>query len=169
MKRYSGPKETVDAAKNLSTLPDELAILSSSEFVFVREAVASNPHTPAHILDALVPCHLKEEHDFRIACSLLRNPHLPPQACVALISRISEILKFIQPRDYYQTMMIEQLCVNEDIPLESLSDLLNDDSFPKHLRGRIARKETRKEVLLILQQDKSESVRKKVTKVLESK
>jgi predicted lactoylglutathione lyase len=66
-------------------------------------------------------------------------------------------------------MMIEQLCVNEDIPLESLSDLLNDDSFPKHLRGRIARKETRKEVLLILQQDKSESVRKKVTKVLESK
>lgn len=167
MKKYSGPKDRVDAARNPSTPPDDLAVLSSSEYIFVKAAVAINPSTPAHVLDALVPHHLDKTEDFEIAAHLLQNPHLTAQACVSLITRISERLASISPRDFYQTMMIEHLCVNQAVPLAPLRELLENDSFPKHLRGRVARKETRTDVLLILQNDKSESVRNKAKRALE--
>jgi hypothetical protein len=167
--RYSGPKDKVDAARDPSTSAEELETLSSSEYVFVREAVASNSHTPTHTLNALVPIHLESEDDFRVASALLKNPHLPPEACVAIISRTSEVIGAIGPRDFYPTRMIELIYTNEVIPLLPLCELVVNGSFPKHLRGRIARKETRKEVLLILTNDKNESVRKRATSALEIK
>jgi hypothetical protein len=169
MKKYSGPKDRVDAARDPSTPPEELAVLSTSEYVFVKAAVAINPSTPACILNALVPRGLDKVEDFEIAAHLLQNPHLPPRACVSLINRISERLASISPRDYYQTMAIEHLCMNQAVPLAPLRELLENDSFPKHLRGRVARKETRTDVLLILQNDKSESVRNRATRALEDK
>ncbi len=66
MKKYSGPKERLDAAKDPSTPPDELAMLSSSEHVFVQEAVAANPTAPPQVLEALIAQSLINEDDFKL-------------------------------------------------------------------------------------------------------
>lgn len=167
MKKYTGPKDYVDAARDVLTPPDELSILALSDYVFVREAVAANPHTPTDALHALVPQGLFDDNDFKVAAALLRNPHISIATCNALISNISEVVSTISPRDYLKNVMLEHLFVNKAVPLLTLRELLSSDSFPSHLRGRIARPETRADVLHLLLADKSESVRLRATRAIQ--
>ena len=169
MKKYLGPKDRLDAARRPFTPPEELAVLSSSEYVFVQEAVAANPNTPPQVLDTLIPHTLANENDFKIAASLLLNPALTPETCIKLINRIIPVAATISPRDYYSTMMIERLCAHKAVPHAPLCQLLGSQSFPKHLRRRVASEETRTDILLFLQKDNSETVRKKSAKALQNK
>lgn len=166
MKKYKGPKERVDAAMSFLTSPEELRHLAFSEYIFVQVEVAANVNTPSDALLSMVPGNLEAENDIQLAVGLLRNPQLPGKVSELLINKISAIISSILPRDFYSIMMIERLFENTSIPINPLLELLNSDSFPKHLKGRIARVETRDEVLEALQKDISEKVRARASKAL---
>ncbi len=72
--KYHGPAEKLRAAQAIHTPPDELSLLSQSEFTFVR--VAANPSTPQSTLRSLIPQILRSQYDFEIALGLIRSPML---------------------------------------------------------------------------------------------
>lgn len=166
MRRYSGPKDRLDAAQNPSTNPTELAALATSEYSFVREAVAANPNTPSPILAALIPETLKTEDDFMIAAGLLRNRRLTVQLCEVLIEKMALAAEGISPRTFYGTLAFERLFEHPAAPLPSLRALLSDASCPKHLRARIAMSQTKREILECLLSDGSERVRQRARQAL---
>ena len=78
------PSECFRRARDPETSPSELARLSRSEHVFVREEVARHPAAPLSALEAMVPKSLSGEEDFRIAAALLGRAGLPARLCETL-------------------------------------------------------------------------------------
>ncbi len=169
MKKYTGPKDRSSAASDPTTSVDELSSLASSEYIFVREAVAANANSTSVILEALVPRSFVKEDDFRIAAGLLSNPSLPSTACISLVGSISTAISKLEPRNYHAMIAIERLFAHPSAPIASLAELLRNKAFPQHLRGRIACENSRMDVLNLLKDDLSENVRKRAPNVLERK
>ena len=169
MREYGGPKEQLQAAKAADASADELRHLSQSEFVFVREAVASNLNTPEDVLTALTPAFLASKDDYRIALALVRNPALRVSLCYTIGDLIAASIGGITPRDYYPTKLVDAFVRSVLVPVESLVALANPASVPKHIRRRIAVKETRSELLSKLLEDPSEKVRARARRALDTK
>jgi len=152
------PSECFRRARDPETSPSELARLSTSEHVFVREEVARHAATPLSALEALVPTALKGEEDFRIAAALLRRPELPARLCEALAGLVPAVMPKIQPRESQSRAFLEALAAHPQSGRAALAKLLDPDSAPRHVREWIARKSSRSDVLDVLARDPSKIV-----------
>jgi hypothetical protein len=169
MREYGGPKERLQAAQSADASADELRHLSQSEYLFVQEAVASNPNTPEDVLTTLTPASLASEDDYRIALALVRNPALPVSLWYTIGDLIVESIGGITPRDFYPTEFVDAFVRSVLVPVESLVALANPACVPKHIRRRIAVKDTRPELLSKLLEDPSEKVRSRARRALATK
>jgi len=152
------PGECVRRARDPATGPEELARLSTSEYIFVRQEVAAHPNTPAASLSAMVPAALGTPDDFRIAWALLTNPGLPASDCGRISRLVPAVLSSILPREYYARSFMEALGANAHASCEVLGVLLTPET-PRHIREWIARKSRRADVLERLARDPSKIVR----------
>ncbi len=168
MMKYHGPKDRLRAAQAGDTPVEELARLSQSEYVFVREAVVANPNTPQDVLASLVPASLELADDFRIALGLARNPKLSPEACAAIGDRIIQSIDRIGPRDFYPTGLVDAFVRNTTAPTESVVALANPDIIPKHIRRRITSAGVRPELLTKLLEDPVEKIRSRARRAMEA-
>jgi hypothetical protein len=166
MKGFTGPKSESDAARSPSTAPETLGRLAASEYNFVREAVAENPHTPRDVLEHFVPAALLKEDDFRISAALLTNEALPASACARIAAAFGQVAADLSPRHFYGVLVVERLFQHAATPRDTFGVLLGDRTFPKHLRGRLACERTRSDALVLLAADPSENVRARAMKAL---
>ena len=88
MRKYTGPRDQLDAAGSPDTPTEELERLISSEYAFVRLAVAQNLKTPPGALDRILPAVLETYTDQQIAESIAKRADSPP----ALFQRLSAAL-----------------------------------------------------------------------------
>ncbi|MBD1920686.1 hypothetical protein H6F77_06260 [Microcoleus sp. FACHB-831] len=166
MKHINDPKVAVDAARSDSTSPEDLGLLASSQHIFVREAVAENPHTPVSTLKALFPSALVTDYSVRIALALIKNPassceFLLPAACM-----VRNHLSLFEPRNFYAMLLIEAIASHPQVTVEEILPLLDPTSVPRHIRNRIARAAMREELLMALSQDPAQTVRSNAVKRL---
>jgi hypothetical protein len=166
MMKYHGPKDRLDAAQSSATPAEELALLSQSDYIFVREAVATNDNTPEEVLESLVPHSLESEDDFKVALALIKNPGLSPRLAAAIAHLVVQVAALIGPREYYQTQLVDALVRNTNAPEHSLLPLTEADTIPRFIRGRIAALGVRSELLRKLLTDPSEKVRSRACRAL---
>lgn len=152
------PSECFRRARDPETSPSELTRLSTSEYAFVREAVARHAATPLMALEAMVPDALKGEEDFRIATALLRKPDLPARLCETLAGFATAALPKLLPREVHSREFLEALAAHPQSGSGVLANLLDPDAAPRHVREWIARKSPRRDVLEVLARDPSKIV-----------
>jgi hypothetical protein len=152
------PSECFRRARDPETSASELARLSTSEYVFVREAVARHAATPLPALEAMAPKALSGEEDFLIAAALLRRVDLPAGLCGALAGLAPAALPKIQPRELRPRRFLEALAAHPNSGSGVLAKLLDPDAAPRHVREWIARKSVRSDVLEVLSRDPSKIV-----------
>jgi hypothetical protein len=166
MMKYHGPKDRLDAAQSSATPPEELALLSRSDYIFVREAVATNDKTPEEVLESLVPHSLESDDEFKIALALVKNSALSPRLVAAIAQLVCQVADRIGPRDYYSTQLVDALVRNVNVPEYSLLPLTKADTIPRFIRGRIAAVGVRPELLRRLLTDPSEKIRSRARRAL---
>jgi hypothetical protein len=152
------PSECFRRARDPETSPSELARLSTSEYAFVREAVARHAATPLPALEGMVPAALSGEEDFRIAAALLGKPDLPARLCETLAGLVPAAMSKIQPRELHPREFLEALAAHPQSGSGALAKLLDPDAAPRHVREWIARKTPRSDVLEVLARDPSKIV-----------
>jgi hypothetical protein len=168
IKYVNDPKIAGDAASSDLTSPADLILLASSQHIFVRQAVAQNPHTPISALTALFPSTLKTEDDFRLARSVVYNRVHGAEFILATILMIKSNILSIERWEYYaRIMLINAIASHPQVKISEISLLLDPNSIPRYLRHRIAEVATREDILIKLSQDPAARVRARPTKRLE--
>jgi hypothetical protein len=152
------PSECFRRARDPETSPAELTRLSTSEYAFVREAVARHAATPLAALEAMVPAAPNGEEDFRIAAALLKKPDLPARLCEALAGFATAALPKILPREPHSREFLEALAGHPRSSCGVLASLLDPALAPRHVREWVARKSARADVLGVLARDPSKIV-----------
>lgn len=166
MKRINDPKIASDAAKSESTSVEDLVLLASSQHIFVREAVAKNPHTPASALQALFPSTFETENNIRIALAVVKNPVYGAEFLLTAASLVRSNLSWFEPRNFYPTLLIESIASHSQVTINDISPLLDPTCIPRHIRKRIARVAVQEELLIRLSKDPAETVRSQAIKRL---
>ena len=87
-KKYHSPKEYLDAAKSELTNSSELAYLATSEYNFVKLAVADNPNVTEAILASLIPTKFDSWSEQELVAVLTQNTKTSPET----LSKIAEKL-----------------------------------------------------------------------------
>ena len=165
MPKFCGPKDQfkldLEAARSPETTPDELEILIESPFQVVSLAVAEHPNTKPFTLAQLVPLSLQSPSDLELAAALARNKHTPDYA----LRRLSERVAVCLDRRPVQEKCFEicvALCCHANTPLEIARMLLAPERSSIELRKVVARETRRRDVLELLEADRSASVRNQV-------
>ncbi|HTH37898.1 MAG TPA: hypothetical protein VL572_08025 [Pyrinomonadaceae bacterium] len=156
---YHSPKDYLDAAKSSQTPLDELARLATSEYDFVRLAVARNPRTTSAILRLLLPADLHGWNNQEIASEIARNGKTPR----ATLEKLAEKLIPYLDNGRGNEMAVEaavRLCNNAGAPLRIIEMILSPD-IPTGIRSRIATRTIRVDILRELTSDPSEAVCRK--------
>ena len=166
MKETWDPRDCINRAKAPDTEPTELARLSRSNHIFVREAVAQHPATPEGVLALLVPEALVNEDDFRMAGALFANAKLPIMVLKRLAALAPAALPAILPRAFYQRQFLVALAANPQTSPEILGILLDPRIAPRHVREWIERNCQRRDVLEALSHDPSETISKRAVRRL---
>ncbi len=160
MRRYHSPKDYLDAARDPATPADELRLLASSVYDFVRLAVAEHPNTEAHVLVGLIPQRIESWHEQRLAYALARRSNMPAQALSILAERLPPLLNRGRNRgNGFQAGIA--LCNHPDTPIDAIQTMLAKASVSTDFRRALAREATRVDVLLLLLNDPSVVVQKR--------
>ena len=164
--KYHGPKERVDAARSEVTSPENLAMLSTADEIFVRAAVAQNPSTSVNVLNSFAARLLETENDWEIAANLAENPNLKEETLLILMKSILQCSINITPRDYYPNRTIMAVSRSVAATIEIMSMLSNPEYIPKYLRYILLQSGCRQELAELLLKDPSEKIRKRASNVL---
>lgn len=154
------PRACLDLAKRADAPPDELSRMSRSPHVFVLEAVAMHPKTPAVALSNMVPADLLKDDGFRVAGALLLNENLPIAALQRIADSTAKAISEIVPRVWYARQFLCAFAANPNANVEILRALLDPKIAPRHIREWIARNSRRRDVLETLAHDPSGTVSK---------
>jgi hypothetical protein len=165
-KKYLSPKEYLDAAKSELTPVSELAYLANSEYNFVKLAVAENPNTTEEILSSLVPGTLESWNEQEIAASLTQNSKTGSETLRILAEKLTPVLNGGRNNDMAFKAGVS-LCCNPKTPIDAIQSVLVCDKVSTLFRRKAARETSREDVLKLLLNDKSEAVRKRVSKNIE--
>lgn len=168
MRKYSGPKDRVDAARSFDTAPSDLRELAKSTLIFIREAVAENPRTEPDVLDSLVPLSLETEEDFTVTAALVRNPSCSPERFVIIGERVRAAMHEIPPRNYTKNLLIDALFTCQHVPFKILAEIIHPTVAPKHIRSKTAGICHREDVLHVLLGDPSEKVKRRAERTLQA-
>lgn len=166
MRKYHSAKDYLDAAKSPDTPLSELEYLATSEYDFVRIAVAENPGVSSEILAALVPEEVKSWNEQALASNLAAHPKTPADALESLAGKLVPVLDHGRGNDNGFRAGVN-LCCNPTTPLGSIQKILDPDKVATHFRKVVARETRREDVLNLLMSDRSEAVRKRARKSLE--
>ena len=157
---FRDPKQASDAARNPNTPPSELAVLSQSEFGFVREYIANNPNTTSEVLEALIPIDLKSEVNRHIANALARNAH-------SASGILSEILAMLDFKDLdgsrrenwpYENLIIDVLS-HPNLGEADANAVLSSVHLSKRIKLSLVGKNPPLSILTLLSEDKSSTIR----------
>lgn len=163
MKKYHGPKEQLDDARLPETTADVLKILAESPYDFVRTAIAEHPNTEPSTLAELVPRNLESSPGQYLAAAIARNKNTPDYALCRLGESVAAYLDNQRGHRNYFEIGIALIC-NPNTPLETIEVLLAPEHTATEFRKVAARETRRRDVLRLLQVDRSEIVRKQVVK-----
>jgi hypothetical protein len=162
---YHGPRDYLDAAKSLNTPIDELVRLASSEYPFVRLAIAENPNTPSFALSQVLPEPSKGigRADITKAVAIRKD------ASPILLEQIAETVRanrWQSRRVIGPISVVAALCCNKATPIEAIQLLIMPETIKPRLRKIVARKTRRKDVLNLLLADPSPVVVSRAEKTL---
>lgn len=166
MKKFHGPKEQLDAARSPETTSDVLDMLAESPYRFVQTAVAEHPNTQPWTLAVLVPFDLKLPPDQFLAAAISWNRHTPDYALARVGERVATYLDNQRGHEMCFEIGIALGC-NPNTPLETISKLLEPERSATQFRKVVARETRRRDVLHLLQTDRSEVVREQAVKTLQ--
>jgi hypothetical protein len=166
IKYINDPKIARDAANSTFTSAEDLSLLASSQHIFVREAVASNPNTPASVVEALFPSKLETEHEIRLALAIVNNLVYGAKFSLPAICIIISNIKLFERCDYYQLVLIRAIASHPEVKIDEISLLIDPNYIPRYIRHRIAEVAIKKELLVKLSQDPAARVRARPTQRL---
>ncbi|WP_448543285.1 hypothetical protein [Roseiflexus sp.] len=167
MPRYHTPKEYLDAARSPETSSEELRDLATSPYDFVAIAVAQHPNTESDVLAALVPATIRSWNDQSLAVAIAQHPRTPIDVLETLAERLAPVLD--NGRDNHMGFKAGVvLCCNPKTPLQCIATLLHSESVAMQFRKVVARETPRRDVLELLLNDRSETVRKQAQKRLDA-
>lgn len=158
MRPYHGPRDYLDAASSAATPPDELAALASSDYSFVRLAVASNPATPAEALSRLLPSAPLPSPDQDIAAALARRQDVPPDLLSSLARLLPSYLDCGRANHDAFGVAVS-LCCNPVTRREDVRRLLEPERSKPQFRNVVARECRDVGILELLSLDPSSTVR----------
>lgn len=166
-RKYHTPKEYQDAANSETTDVLELAALSKSEYNFVKLAVVNNSNVSAEILDSLVPDSFDSWEAQEISAAITENSKTSSKTLGKLAHKLIPFLNSGRNNDLASKAGIN-LFRHPETPVSSLAKILNSDKVSVLFKRKAARETNRKDALDLLLKDKSEAVRKRASKNLES-
>lgn len=155
---FHSPRDYLDLARSRQAAPDELRALASSEYDFVREAVATNPSTPPDVLAQLLPKTVNTWNDSLLLLALVRNQSTPTEVLEAVPGLV---LSRLQVRDDHKSFEVGvALARRPDTPDEVLVTLISDERATTEFRKVVARETTHQGLRARLLTDPSERVRR---------
>lgn len=166
-KKYQSPKDYQDAAKSERTTVSELEDLAKSDYNFVKLAVANNPNATEEILDLLIPNRFDSWNEQEICVALTKNSKTSAKSLEKLAENLIPYLNSKRGNDMAFKAGVN-LFTNSNVSINSLAKILNSKEVSVLFRRKIARETTRMDVLDLLLIDKSEAVRKRALKNIES-
>jgi hypothetical protein len=166
MTKFTGPKAALDAAQSPDASQDLLRELASSEYPFVRAAVASHPKTEVSVLESLLPLVLDSWRDVQIADALAGNARTPARVLAALADRVEPHLG--EPRKAPWALSLGvKLCAHPHTPMASVRLLFESPRAPTQFRKVVARDSHRPEIRALAANDRSEIVRRALARSTE--
>ncbi|MFQ3684780.1 hypothetical protein [Roseiflexus sp.] len=167
MPRYRTPKEYLDAARSPETSSEELRALARSPYDFVATAVAQHPNTEPDVLAALAPVTITSWNEQALAAAIAHHPCTPVEALEMLAERLAPVLD--NGRDHHMGFKAGVLlCCNPKTPVQAIATLLHSERVAMQFRKVVARETRRRDVLNLLLNDSSETVRKQAQKSIEA-
>ncbi|MBO9342745.1 MAG: hypothetical protein J7454_12200 [Roseiflexus sp.] len=167
MPRYHTPKEYLDAARSPETSSEELRDLATSPYDFVATAVAQHPNTESDVLAALVPATIKSRNDQKLAVAIVQHPRTPIDVLETLAERLAPVLD--NGRDNQMGFKAGlALCCNPKTPFQRIATLLHSERVATQFRKVVARETPQRDVLELLLNDRSETVRKHAQKRIDA-
>ena len=160
MSGYHTPKDYLDAAQSPATTVDELRKIAQSPFPFVAVAIANHPNVSTDILDALAPneAHTWQQHE--IAVAIGGNPKASPETLRRLLGLLVQALD--NGRDHQMAFKAGVvICCNPDTPIDTIQEVLVSPQVAMQFRKVVARETSRLDVLDILLNDRSSTVKKR--------
>ncbi len=167
MPRYHTPKEYLDAARSPETSSEELRMLAGSPYDFVAIAVAQHPNTEPDVLAALVPATITSWNEQALAAAIAHHPRTPVEALEMLAERLAPALD--NGREHHMGFKAGVLlCCNPTTPFQAIATLLYSGRVAMQFRKVVARETRRRDVLNLLLNDSSETVRQRAQKSIEA-
>lgn len=166
MRWLKGPKEELDAARSPDRSADELDVLAESQYEFVQTAVAEHVGTRPSTLAGLVPMSLAGDGAQALGLALAQNKNTPDYALAKLGKLVEPFLR--NEREQHTLFEIGvALSCNSNTPFKVLSGMLDEERCVTVFRKVVARETRRLDVLRLLVEDRSESVRKRAALTVE--
>lgn len=166
-KKYHSPKEYLDAAKSELTNSSELAYLATSEYNFVKLAVADNPNVTEEILASLIPTKFDSWSEQELVAMLTQNTKTSPETLSKIAEKLIPFLNSSRNNDMAFNAGINLFC-NLKTPFTAIQLVLSSNKTSTKFRRKIARETKRQDVLKLLSNDISEAVRTRALKNIES-
>ncbi len=163
--KYHTPKDYLNAAKSIDTLSSELRELAKAPYGFVLTAVAGNPNTDADVLASLVPEIVVSWSQQELAVEIAKNNNADAETLSLLAKHLIPVLD--NGRNHQKGFSAGiHLCNNTKTPIATIKTLLQSERIAMQFRKVLARESIRLEVLEILLNDRSETVKNRAKKTI---
>jgi hypothetical protein len=158
VKRYSTPKEYLDAPGDPQTSAEELRELARCEYDFVRTTVAAHPNTDRPTLEFLLPADPRTWNEQDLLARIAAHAHATPELLKSAARIVAPLLDNARGNDRGMAAGIA-LCCNEHTPVDAIRALLAEPTASTAFRKKLAGVTARRDVLALLAEDRSETVR----------
>jgi hypothetical protein len=155
---FHGPKDYLDLARSPEATADQLRELSTSDYFFVRCAVAEHLTTPPDVLANLVPSEVSTWNDTEMLLALARNSHSTLRVLSQIAKQVPATLHIHNAKLGFKAGIV--LFEREDTPDQVLIDLLAEPANTTEFRRVAAGQTTHAAVREHLSTDRSERVRR---------
>jgi len=167
MSKYHGPKDYLDAAKSPDTSLAELRELARAPYSFVVTAVARNPNTESDVLTALIPRRIESSNEQELAEAIVQHPNASADALEILAERLVPMLDNGRGHQVgFEAGVL--LCSSPMVSIRTIAAILNSKDVAVQFRKVVARETHRRDVLEILLADRSEIVRRRAQKSIQT-
>ncbi|HEU4327481.1 MAG TPA: hypothetical protein VFS21_30360 [Roseiflexaceae bacterium] len=155
---FHDPGDYADAAHDRRTPPEELRRLAASGYPFVLLGVAKHPRAEPDLLMSLLPAQVVSWGEQELAHALAEHPALPAEGLERLAQLLPPLLNRGRNQVYGQRAGIA-LCNNPNTPFAALRAMLAHPRVLANFRCFLAGEATRRDVLELLRDDRSSTVR----------
>ncbi|MHC4259850.1 MAG: hypothetical protein ACYSTF_05500, partial [Planctomycetota bacterium] len=145
------------------TSPEQLRELAKVCHSFVQTAVARNPNTESDVLSSLMPDKIQSYNEQELADAIAQHLNTPVDVLRILAERLVPVLD--NGRNHQLGFKAGVLlCTNPRTPIKAIEVMLRPECASMQFRKVVARETKRRDVLEILLNDRSETVRARAQK-----